>query len=332
MKHVLTLFFLWFALTSAAQPTPTPTAPEQLRFANLMVRFDPDARRLIQQDINSLMGNRQYWNAKLDRAHLYFPVMETVLLTEKIPTDFKYLAILESSLTPDAVSSSQAVGYWQFKRETAEDYGMLVNDEVDERKNISSSTTAAARYLRRSYGIYNNWLSAMFSFYLGPGGISKLVSPDWVNASTVTLDGNTDRYMLRFFAHKLAVEHAMRTYQPVNTFSLVEYTGGSGKTINDIAGDLSLNPADIRAYNRWLLVDHIPTNKPYTLAIPAPNNQINDVRQRIARTTGKPLKSVLTDDIAFPVLRRVTAATASANEPMSVRNQRVARYSGAGWR
>ncbi|WP_375447064.1 LysM peptidoglycan-binding domain-containing protein [uncultured Fibrella sp.] len=316
MKHALTFFFLWFALTASAQPVPSPTVPEQVTFADLTVRFDPDARRLIQQDVNALMSNRQYWNAKLDRALLYFPIIETILLTEKIPTDFKYLALQESSLTPDAVSSSQAVGFWQFKRETAQDYGMVVNEEVDERKNISSSTAATARYLRRSNGMYSNWLSSLFSFYLGTGGISKLVSPDWANSRDVTLDGRTDRYMLRFFAHKLAVEYAIRNYQPVNTFSLVEYNGGAGKTIDEIASELSLNANDIRTYNRWLLIDHVPIDKPYVLVIPTPNGQINDLRQRIAQATDKPIKAVVTDDIGFPVLKRVTQATASANDPI----------------
>ncbi|NID09783.1 LysM peptidoglycan-binding domain-containing protein [Fibrivirga algicola] len=316
MKYALTLFSFWFALTAFAQPVPSPTVPAQVTFADLTVRFDPDARRLIQQDVNALMNNRQYWNAKLDRALLYFPIIETILLNEKIPTDFKYLALQESSLTPDAVSSSQAVGFWQFKRETAQDYGMVVNEEVDERKNISSSTAAAARYLRRSNGMYTNWLSALFSFYLGTGGISKIVSPEWANSQDITLNGSTDRYMLRFFAHKLAVEYAIRTYQPVNTFSLVEYTGGAGKTIDEIANELSLNANDIRTYNRWLLIDHVPIDKPYALVIPTPNGQINDLRQRIAHTTDKPIKAVVTDDIGFPVLKRVTLATSSTSDPI----------------
>lgn len=316
MKYVLTFFSIWFALMATAQPLPTPTVPDQVTFADLTVRFDADARRLIQQDVNTLMSNRQYWNAKLDRALLYFPIMEEILLTEKIPTDFKYLALQESSLTPDAVSSSQAVGFWQFKRETAQDYGMTVNSEVDERKNILASTAAASRYLRRSNGMYTNWLSALFSFYLGTGGISKIVSPEWANAQTVTLDGRTDRYMLRFFAHKLAVEYAIRTYQPVNTFSLVEYYGGAGKTVDEIAGELSLNPNDIRTYNRWLLIDHVPTDKPYALVIPTPNGQINDLRQRIAQTTNTTIKTVATDDIGFPVVKRVTMAMNSTSDPV----------------
>ncbi|MEZ0608953.1 LysM peptidoglycan-binding domain-containing protein [Fibrella sp. WM1] len=297
-------------------PMTPPDAPDQVQFADLTVRFEPNARRLVQQDINALMVNRQYWDAKLDRAQLYFPIIESVLLGEGIPTDFKYLALQESSLTPDAVSSSQAVGFWQFKRETAGDYGLQVNEEVDERKNITASTRAAARYLRRSNGMYNNWVSALFSFYLGTGGISQLVSPDWANAKDITLDGRTDRYILRFFAHKIAVEYAFKTHQSTATFSLIEYPNAGGKTIDGLAAELNINPADIRTYNRWLLIDHVPTSGNHVLTIPTPNSQINDLRQRIAKTSNQPLKNVASDDVGFPVLRKVTTNARSADDPI----------------
>jgi len=52
-----------------------------------------------------------------------------------IPADYKYLAVIESGLD-NVVSSSNAVGYWQFLKGTARDYGLEVNKEVDERYNI----------------------------------------------------------------------------------------------------------------------------------------------------------------------------------------------------
>ena len=63
-------------------------------------------------------------------------MIERILKEEEMPDDLKYLALQESALIPDAVSSSNAVGFWQFKKETAEDYGLTVNDKIDERKNM----------------------------------------------------------------------------------------------------------------------------------------------------------------------------------------------------
>ena len=99
LTHSLTLFFVLVGLVASAQ-TSVPVVPEQVTFADISVRLDPDARRIVQQDVNALLANRQYWTAKLDRVVLYFPMIESILIDEDVPTDFKYLAVQESSLTP----------------------------------------------------------------------------------------------------------------------------------------------------------------------------------------------------------------------------------------
>ncbi|GAB3750719.1 lytic transglycosylase domain-containing protein [Spirosoma pomorum] len=312
--YPLLLLFLLLGFTSLAQTAPT--VPEQVTFADISVRLDNDARRLIQQDVNALLANRQYWSAKLDRVALYFPMIETILLEEGVPVDFKYLAVQESSLTPDAVSSSMAVGYWQFKRETATDYGLRVDDIVDERKSIIASSRAAAKYFKKSNTQFNNWIASLYSYYLGASGISRLIPPDWSYAREVTLDGRTDRYILRFFAHKIAVENALKTHQASNTFALIEYPNGGGKSFGDIANELSVDESELRKYNRWVIGELVPTDKDYVMAIPVPNNQINDVRQKIVNVRSKKAAQVVQNDVGFPVLRRVTATKTGKNDPV----------------
>ncbi|GAB4033074.1 lytic transglycosylase domain-containing protein [Spirosoma gilvum] len=313
--HFLTLLFLLTGFLASAQVS-VPVVPEQLTFADISVRLDPDARRLVQQDVNALLSNRQYWTAKLDRVVLYFPMIEAILIDEDVPTDFKFLAVQESSLTPDAVSSSTAVGYWQFKRETALDHGLRVDDEIDERKSITASTHGAAKYLKRSNGQFNNWVASLYSYYLGAGGIAKLIPPDWSYAREVALDGRTDRYILRFFAHKIAIENALQTHQTSNRFALIEYPNGGGKTMKGIAEELGVDEFELRKYNRWVLGDAIPTDKPYVMAIPVVNTQINDVRQKIVTVSGKKTPDFVQNDVGFPVLRRVTTGLSSKNEPV----------------
>ncbi|GAB4047931.1 LysM peptidoglycan-binding domain-containing protein [Spirosoma litoris] len=313
--QVLALFFLLTGFMASAQ-TSVPTVPEQLTFADISVQLDPDARRIVQQDVNALMSNRQYWTAKLDRVVLYFPMIEAILIDEDVPTDFKYLAVQESSLTPDAVSSSTAVGYWQFKRETAMDNGMRVDDVVDERKSITGSTHGAAKYLKRSNAQFNNWVASLYSYYLGAGGIAKLIPPDWSYAREVALDGRTDRYILRFFAHKIAIENALQTHQTSNRFALIEYPSGGGKTIKDIAEELNVDEFELRKYNRWVLGDAVPTDKVYVMAVPVASNQINDVRQKIVNVDSKKTPDFVQNDVGFPVLRRVTTGLSSKNDPI----------------
>ena len=290
--------------------------PERVLFADITVELDPNARKIVQQDVNSLMSNQQYWTAKLDRVVLYFPLIESILISEGVPTDFKYLAVQESSLTPDAVSTSSAVGYWQFKRETATDNGLRVDDAIDERKSITASTKAAATYLKKNNAQFNNWVASLYSYYLGAGGISKLIPPDWSYAREIALDGNTDRYILRFFAHKIAIENALKFHQTNNRFALIEYNKGSGKTMRSIAEELNVDEFDLRKYNRWVLGDAVPTDKVYVMAIPVASSQLNDVRQKMGNASTGKAQEIAQTDVGFPVLRRVTSTRPGKDDPV----------------
>ncbi|MFD2933048.1 LysM peptidoglycan-binding domain-containing protein [Spirosoma flavum] len=316
LTYPLTLFFLLVSLIVSGQSLSVPVVPEQVTFADISVRLDPDARRIVQQDVNALLANRQYWTAKLDRVVLYFPMIESILIDEDVPTDFKYLAVQESSLTPDAVSSSTAVGYWQFKRETAVDNGMRVDDDIDERKSITSSTHGAAKYLKKNNAQFNNWVASLYSYYLGAGGIAKLIPPDWSYAREIALDGRTDRYILRFFAHKIAIENALKFHQTSNRFALIEYPNGGGKSMKSIAEELGVDEFELRKYNRWVLGDGVPTDKAYVMAVPVASDQINDIRQKIVSVSSKKTPDFVQNDVGFPVLRRVTTGLSSKNDPV----------------
>lgn len=321
MKQLITLLFLFVGSVSLAQPTAVPLAPPRLEFAGISVQFDEAARQHIQQDINALYANRQYWNAKLDRVSLYFPIIEAILIDSDVPTDFKYLAVQESSLMPDATSTSQAVGFWQFKRETALINGLRVDDQIDERKSITGSTRGAATYLKKSNAKFNNWVSSLYSFYLGAGGVSKLIPADWAYAKEISLDGATDRYLLRFFAHKIAVENALPSYQAKMPVALIEYPNGGGKTVQQIITDLGatgvqVNSDDLLTYNRWILGNRVPADKSYVVMIPVPTGQINEVRGRIVAVSDKKTPNDVQNDVGFPVLKKVTLGVRSQADPI----------------
>lgn len=316
LTYFLTGLLVLTGVSGWAQPAPVPTVPAQLSFANISVQLDPDARRIVQQDVNALMANRPYWTAKLDRVALYFPIIEAILIDEDVPTDFKFLAVQESSLTPDAVSASAAVGYWQFKAETATGLGMRVDDTVDERRGITASTHGAARYLKQSNKQFNNWVASLYSYYLGAGGIAKLIPPDWAYAREIALDGRTDRYILRFFAHKIAIENAISNHISGNRFALVEYSNGGGKSLTAIADETGVDVTELRKYNRWVLSEGVPTDKAYTVVLPVAADQINDVRDRISRAGPAKTPDPAQTDVGFPVLRRVTTGMSSKNDPV----------------
>jgi membrane-bound lytic murein transglycosylase D len=313
MKITTTLLLLVFSASLLAQTVPT--VPRNIGFAGMNLQLDEDARAVIQADVKALLANRKYWEAKLDRCLMYFPIIEGVLIDNEVPTDFKYLAVQESSLQPDAVSASNAVGFWQFKKETATDYGMRVDDQIDERKNITSSTRAAANYLKKSNAQFNNWIASLYSFYLGAGGISKTIPSDWSYSREITLNGKSDRYILRFLAHKVAIESAIDRYQSPSPVLLMEYPKAGGRTLDGLSKELDVDQVALRTYNRWLMTTDVPGDKEYSMVVPVTADRMNDVRAAIAKTKSPgPRDNFVQNDIGFPLLNRAASPVGSSIE------------------
>ena len=116
-----------------------PRVPSQLQLGGMTLKITSSGQRAIQEHVDALHSSPRHHEALADRARLYFPIIERILAEERVPDAVKYLAIQEGSLISDAVSSANAVGYWQFKDFTAREMGLRVDRTVDERKNINRS-------------------------------------------------------------------------------------------------------------------------------------------------------------------------------------------------
>lgn len=241
--------------------------PEVVDFANMRLELSNEARKKIQTDVDALTRYEKYYNAKVERINAYFPLIEQVLREEGVPDDIKYLVIQESALVGDAVSSSQAVGYWQFKEGTAQEVGLLVNGAVDERMNIISATRGAARYFKSNNAYFDNWLYALMAYYEGPGGALKKADKSNYGARKMRLGGKTHWYVLKYLSHKLAFEPAVG--QPMATpVQLISYTEGAGKTLADVAREFDLETEYLEPYNLWLRQRRIPATKALPVIVP----------------------------------------------------------------
>lgn len=109
-------------------------------------------------------------------SELYFPLFEEMLDKYQLPLELKYLAIVESALDPRAVSTSAAVGLWQFKINTSRMFDLEVNSYVDERSDPYKSTEAACSYLQYLYRIYNDWQLALAAYNGGPGVVRNAIA------------------------------------------------------------------------------------------------------------------------------------------------------------
>jgi membrane-bound lytic murein transglycosylase D len=272
---LLFCFSAFFSLHISAQNVPgyNIKVPQEMEFAGLKLLIDDFARSKIQKDVNRLLSSQQHLNILTERTFRFFPVIEKVLDEEKVPTDFKFLSIQESALLSDAVSSSNAVGYWQFKRETALEMGIWVNDEVDERKNIMVATRGAAKYLRRNQIFTKNWIHTLLSYNLGLTGVRNTIQEGEIGTERMDIDGNTHWYILRCLAHKLVFEEVLKS-RPKNVITLLIHPQANGMTLAEVGQEMNIPLETLRLYNKWLSAERVPMNRIYHVVIPVDIEQL----------------------------------------------------------
>jgi membrane-bound lytic murein transglycosylase D len=150
--------------------------PDTIRFAGRL--FDLTNERLYTKLEKIYNLELQAAHKYIPRSGKYFPMIEAILSEYHIPDDVKYLAIVESRLSPLAYSGVGAMGMWQFMKPTATGFGLKVNDFIDERKHVIKSTIAAAQYLQSNYDYLSkrgaeDWLLALSAYNAGAGNIAK---------------------------------------------------------------------------------------------------------------------------------------------------------------
>lgn len=231
----------------------------------MILTINSTARSEIQKDVDALTLSPKYFNIKVERAKTYFPIIEKIFREENVPDELKYLVIQESALISDAVSTSNAVGYWQFKAETAKEMGLKVNNRVDERMNISAASRGAAKYFKQSNTYFNNWLLVVQSYQMGIGGTMRSIGEEFFGERQMDVTQDTYWYVKKYLAHKVAFEHALG-----GATGQVEITPvlASGISLDEISKKSGVDLAQLKEYNKWAKDGTVPDDKDYTIVIP----------------------------------------------------------------
>jgi membrane-bound lytic murein transglycosylase D len=183
--------------------------PDSVQFAGEHV---PLERFYVKESLDRELLVNSYFHSQtlrfLKMAPRYFSLIEPILQEKGIPSDFKYLALAESGFNPRAVSPARAVGMWQFLAGTAQEYGLEVTSEVDERYHIEKSTYAACNYLLKAFKKYGSWSMVAASYNGGMAGMDRQISRQKNTVYYDLLFGEeTSRYVFRLIALKLIMEN-----------------------------------------------------------------------------------------------------------------------------
>ena len=252
--------------------------PEELYFAGEKVPLDEiDIRENLDRE---LLVNT-YWQSQtllfMKRANRFFPVIEPILKKYGIPDDFKYLAVAESGLT-NAVSPSNAVGFWQILEGTAKDYGLVVNAEVDERYHLEKSTEVACKYLLESHKKYINWTLTAASYNAGRKGVDRQIERQKeMDYFDLLLGDETGRYIYRILAFKLIMENPSEygfmlgknhLYPSIPCYEVT--VDGAVENFADFAKNYGISYKTLKWMNPWLRDSFLtnPSGKTYYIKIP----------------------------------------------------------------
>lgn len=256
-----------------------PSLPKSVTFAGQ--KFDLDnsmiAERL-DRELTAMAYTHGSTLLTLKRANRYMPVLAPILKKNGIPSDLIYLAAIESNFDPMALSGSKAAGLWQFMPTTGKEYGLEVNDYVDERYHPVLATEAACRYLRNAYAKYGNWESVAASYNGGMGRISReLAAQNADSAFDLWLTQETMRYPFRLLAMKIMMEHpkefgyrlrADQLYQPYE-YDIVTVDGPVDSWA-EWAREHGTTYLQLRMFNPWIRNTSLPnkSGKTYEVFIP----------------------------------------------------------------
>lgn len=256
--------------------------PDSVSFAGEKMPLDQfDVKESLDRELLSNAYFHSQTIRYIKMAPRYFSMIEPILKEKGIPDDFKYLALAESGFNPRAESPANAIGFWQFLKGTARQYGLEVNNEIDERFDVEKSTYAACDYLKDAYDIYGNWTMVAASYNGGMNGVNRQIDRQKTeNYYDLLLVEETQRYVYRIVALKLILENPAKynfiipeeeKYPLVKTREIE--IKGPVSDFADFALENGVSYKLLKDFNPWLR-DNKLTNasgKTYKIKIPVLN-------------------------------------------------------------
>lgn len=221
---------------------------------------------------------RDLTSRMLGLSHLYFPMIEAELDRQNLPLEFKYLAVVESALRPDAKSRAGATGMWQFMYATGKMFDLKVNSYVDERMDPYQSTVAAGQYFHRLYKMYGNWELVLAAYNCGPGNVNRAIRRSggktdywelWPHLPRETR-GYVPAFIAVNYIMQNAAKHNLYPVSPITTaFEIDTVHAHQQVTFDQLTATLDLSPKLLEYLNPQYKQNLVPrTRQPQMLVLP----------------------------------------------------------------
>ncbi len=162
----------------------------------------------------------------------------------------------------------------------AEDLGLEIYDEVDERYHLEKSTQAACEYLNRLHNRFGNWINAAAAYNMGPTSFARhLEKQNQDHFFDLNINEETMRYVFRLAAIKTIVENPMdfgfhisdqEKYPVLDNYFTVR-VDSTISNLGKFATGHGISYRTLKIYNPWLRSTEL-TVKENTYYVKIPKN------------------------------------------------------------
>lgn len=181
--------------------------------------FHIKARPEVVAEINRIRTNdtlRTNMLGSIERMNEYKSYLKSEFAKNSMPDDLLALPLVESGYKPldEKVNPVHAAGIWQIIPSTANNLGLVVNKQHDDRMNMELATGAAIKYLDSLYTQFHDWKLAVLAYEIGENHTEHLINSTgshdaWVLANSHQLSKRDEvkKYITAFDAAVIIINN-----------------------------------------------------------------------------------------------------------------------------
>jgi membrane-bound lytic murein transglycosylase D len=279
------------AATGAGDPGVAPNTIAMGGDAEAAVRFDAPKTWDIEQTKNDkvdffieflMFKNHDKTKLWLERLGKYGPMIQEKLAERGMPQDLIWLATIESGLDPNAYSSADAAGIWQFIEETAERHGLEVTKYVDERRDPIASTDAALDYLKKLNDRFGgSWYLSAAGYNTGENRVERIVREEaggrfgdesvyWQISGSLPKETRDYVPVMLAMAHigKDPAKYGFSNLETQEPLRFREMRVAGGTQLADVAREIGVEAEVLYELNPHLVKKQTPPGREWSVRIP----------------------------------------------------------------
>ncbi len=284
----------------------------QLGFADIEITLTKGAQ--IQVEALLAAYPSQVFLDNIIELEAYLALIEQQLITQKIPTDYKYACLHKFYLQ----NNTQKAGFWGLEIEKALALGLKVNAQIDERFNPVAATREVMIEIRRNNIYFKNWLINLITLEAPFQDVKayirdKYFRHDLVGVKKWQIDEDSHPFLREVLAFKHFMQHKIEPHFTHQVQLSVEMNL-QFQSLKQIAKVKNIELEALQQYNTWLKRNKIPSDKVYPVLIPMPkvlSNQVPIAAQIQPETSPElnPLERIPDEEFVPVVLSTTSNAT-----------------------